>query len=166
MLFQKGQPHDIAMLCGFCHGLAAQVPQSDTYVNTLAIQDLIYNLYTGFPHPAGLVRASPFKKAAAFLCYWVNNKPLLMQPDPFAHVNVKFGLHMALWSLEDATLTMNGTTHTIHNPLQLSEHSLLDIVHALARCEKPMDAFLFVSVLLEQLAYKTNPHCQYPDVLH
>ena len=164
MFLQKGQAHDINMLYGLCHGLAAKVPGSNTYVNSLSIQGLVYNLYLHFPHDPGMDQASPFKKAAAFLCYWLAAKPLVMDPDPYPPVNVKFGLLLALHSLENAILKINGDDHTVNEPLQISRHSLLDIVDALVHCENPLDSFKFVSVLMEQIVYKTNPHCQYPDV--
>ena len=165
MLFRKGLAHDIRVLYGLCQGVGVQTPESKTFVNSMGIQGLLYDLYQRFPHDDGMDQASPFKKAAAYLCHWLAAKPIIMKPDPYGDVNAKVGLHVALRSLEGSSLTMNGKRHTITAPLELSEHSLLDIVDALTHCEKPVASFKFVAVLLEQITYKTNPHCQYPDVL-
>ena len=49
----------------------------------------------------------------------------------------------------------------LENKISLSKHSFIDIVDALADTSLST-GFKLVSVLLEQMAYKTNPNCQYP----
>lgn len=54
----------------------------------------------------------------------------------------------------------NGEEFVIKKRIQLSEHSYIDIIQAL--CDlTPAAHFKLVTVLLEQLTYKSNPECQY-----
>ena len=73
---------------------------------------------------------------------------------------------VAIRSLRGATLDghANGSQRILSNGIQLSRHSLVDITESLVNVT-PLTHFKLVSVLLEQMAYKTNPECQYPNVL-
>ena len=65
-------------------------------------------------------------------------------------------------SLHGATLRRNdGRTVQLSRRLDLSKHSYADIVDALTGSTS--EHFKYVTVLLEQLAYKTNLGCQYPS---
>ena len=113
-----------------------------------------------FPHADGIKQASPFKKAANFVCYWVAAKPITVVPPPLENINEIFALMVAVESLHGATL---GEKKVLENRIQLSKHSLVDIVESLVAIT-PQSHFKLVSVMLEQMAYKSNPTCQYPYV--
>ena len=126
--------------------------------------------------PGGIERASPFKKAAAFLCHFVAGEPIktplpkqsalaiglatanAAAPNP----NAVVALLIAMESLHRAKLMRSdGTECEVSRRLDLSTHSYADIVDALTQVTP--EHFKYVAVLLEQLAYKTNPRCQYPS---
>lgn len=48
----------------------------------------------------------------------------------------------------------------MENKIALSRHSYVDITDAFTGAT-PVTAFKLVTVLFEQMAYKTNPGCQY-----
>ena len=87
-----------------------------------------------------------------------------MVPPPMGNVNEHFALMLAIKSLHGATLGDGASQKVLTNPIELSQHSLVDIIDALSHAT-PQNHFKLVSVLLEQIAYKTNPTCQYPNVL-
>ncbi len=126
--------------------------------------------------PGGIEGASPFKKAAGFLCHFVEGQPIktplpkasdlavglatanAAEPNP----NAVVALRIAMESLHRAKLRRSdGTECEVSRRLDLSKHSYADIVDALKNAT-PQD-FKYVAVLLEQLTYKTNPRCQYPS---
>ena len=126
--------------------------------------------------PGGVEGASPFKKAAAFLCHFVAAEPIKTplpkdsalagglkaanstEPDQ----NVVIALRIAMESLHGAQLTRSdGEECEVSRRLDLSKHSYADIVDALTCATS--EHFKYVAVLLEQLTYKTNPRCQYPS---
>ena len=126
--------------------------------------------------PGGIEGASPFKQAAAFLCHFTENVPIKTplprdstlakglatangtEPNP----NAVVALRIAMESLYGAKLSRSdGRTCEVSRRLDLSSHSYADIVDALSHATSKQ--FKYVAVLLEQLAYKTNPRCQYPS---
>ena len=126
--------------------------------------------------PGGVEGASPFKKAAAFVCHFVEANPiktplpknsalaagLEAANETVANQNAVLALRIAMESLHGAKLTRSdGKECEVSRRLDLSKHSYADVVNALAQAA-PED-FKYVAVLLEQLAYKTNPRCQYPS---
>lgn len=79
-----------------------------------------------------------------------------------ARTNAWLALEIAMESLYCATVQWeDGTRHHLTKRISLSKHSFLDIVDAFTNI-KPDSSFKLVSVLFEQMAYKTNPGCQYP----
>lgn len=135
----------------------------------------IRQMHDEFPYPGGPDNASPFKKIAQFVCYFVALKPIgtplpnwalgeLGSHNAVARSNAVMALAIAIKSLEGATLQWhNGESRTVtlENRISLSRHSFFDIADALTSIS-PSTSFKLVSVLFEQMAYKTNPLCQYP----
>ena len=124
---------------------------------------------------AGLAGASVFKKVANFVTYFVAEQPL---PDPFPpgtlsaeiakiqnHQNAILAFHVAIDNLKKATIKRpNDEELNISNPIIVSKHSYVDIIDALSTAS-PSAHFKQITILFEQLVYKTNPHCQYQDVI-
>ncbi len=80
------------------------------------------------------------------------------------HQNAIIALFVGLKALyESSILQDDGGKMILSKNLELSAHSFVDIVDALSRAT-PSTSFQFVSVLLEQIAYKTNNGCQYNPV--
>lgn len=124
-----------------------------------------------FPEPPGLEDANAFKKAAWFIVNFVSERPILVGlpedlygksfEDPKI-ANAAIALMFAIDSLEGATVTWHdGTERELCKRIEVSSHSFIDIAAALSGTSMSI-GFELVAVLLEQMAYKTNPHCQYP----
>ena len=122
----------------------------------------------------GVDAASPFKKAATFVCHFVEACPVktrLPKASALARAirqatgsrpdqNAVIALRIAMESLHGATVRRtDGLTVELSRRLDLAKHSYVDIVEALS--EATPAHYKYVAVLLEQLAYKTNPRCQY-----
>lgn len=138
----------------------------------------VRDMHRYFPYPGGSGNASPFKKAAQFICYFIAYRPIhtplpdeLIGPitkedQKVARSNAVVAFAIAAESLHKAVLTWNDdSTHVLENRIQLSLHSFRDIIDALSYAVPPDSSFKLVSVLLEQTAYKTNPDCQYPTLV-
>lgn len=162
---------DITNLLAFINNFTRDLGIADTKLNVGTLESIMAGMLQDFPHCDGTELASPFKKAANFLCYFVSERPIL---DAFPadnigediaaisnHQNALVGFMFVTKALHEATLQRNGETVTVEHPIQISRHSLLDIIDALSHIS-PATHFKLVSVFLEQLVYKTNPNCQYP----
>lgn len=171
MLFATGDDGstDVKTILTFVAGVYAQLGLQ-AGVDLDGIRACVLGMRQDFP--GGLDKASPFKRAANFVCNFVARKPL-STPLPEGkfgphltkidnHANAYIALLLAVESLHEARLEWNdGSIHVLKNKIEFSHHSLIDIIDALSSAT-PSTSFKLVSVLLEQMAYKTNPHCQYP----
>ena len=164
MLFQdegpEGAADDAHALLAAVTGFIHQYPDKHFDLNLGAAVSVAHGMRQDFPHVGGLAAASPFKKAANFVVNWVAVSPIGSDDLDFA--NERFALMVAAISLHGAELHGTGDhpPRTLANPIELSQHSMLDIMDALSETT-PQTGFKLVSVLLEQIAYKTNPSCQY-----
>lgn len=104
-----------------------------------------------------------FKKASSFLCDFIATRPV----DGFEISNEKLkkisnyrnaviGFHIVCTFIKGATVGDDGV---VENPIELSEHSYIDIIDTLSQIT-PSHHFKTVTVLLEQLVYKSNPELQ------
>jgi hypothetical protein len=171
-LFNEPEIYDLVNVMAFINNFALELDIKDVEFNQSAINRIILGMRQDFPHCDGEQMASPFKKAANFLCYFISERPIL-SPLPAEsvgedicstpnHQNVLIGFLFVCKMLHNATLTKsNGDAVKIDNPVEYSRHSLGDIVQALSKAT-PGTHFQLVAVLLEQMVYKSNSHCQYP----
>lgn len=160
---------DVRTILTFVAGVYAQFGL-EAGVDLAGIQGCVRGMRQDFP--GGLDKASPFKRVANFVCNFVARRPL-STPLPKGkfgphlteidnHANAYIALLLAVESLHEARLEWcDGSIHVLENRIEFSRHSLIDIVDALSTAT-PSTSFKLVSVLLEQMAYKTNPRCQYP----
>jgi hypothetical protein len=127
-----------------------------------------------FPHRDGLEKASPFKKAANFFVWFVASKPII---DPLPeniitedlrsipnHQNAIIAYHMTVDCLHKAQLHKNGEIVILENKIRVSKHFFFDFIDTYSAAV-PNQHFKPVSLLFEQLAYKTNPQAPYPEVI-
>ena len=176
MIFpDKGGPdRDVVTLLTFINDYFLDFGEEIVDVDTSAINRLVHEMHAEFPYPGGPGYASPFKQVATFVCYFVARRPIgTSLPDdvlgdlpsgqtPVARTNAVVALEIAIESLRFATVRWeDGQTFLLSNPLVLSDHSFVDIADALTILT-PADHFKLVSVLFEQIAYKSNERCQYP----
>jgi len=163
---------DIVNILAFINDFTASLGIKDVAVSPYTLEGIVAGMKMDFPHFEGEDKASPFKKAANFLCYFNAQRPIA-KPFPHSavgenlykitnHQNAIVSYFYACASLHGASLfkTNGDGLCVIENPIKVSKHSLEDIIDALALAT-PQLHFKIVSVLLEQLIYKTNPECQY-----
>ena len=139
-------------------------------INEEKLYSIVFGIYRDFPCIDGLEGASIFKKSANFLCYFVaeniieNSFPVdklkANTRNINNHASVILGLFIASKALLGATIHRDDGPFEIKNSIQLSKHSYEDIVFALSEIS-PLSSFHLVTVLLEQLVYKSNPEAQY-----
>lgn len=157
----------LAHIEAFTKSLGIEFANVDRY----ALQSLVHGMRKDFPHSDGVDRASPFKKTANFLCYFINQSPIKSRtPDNLGEIskfdiNVITGLDIAICCLYHAELHRDDCSLTIENRIKLTKHSYIDMLEML-KTVSPSAHFHVLSLLLEQLTYKTNPECQYTDFVY
>ena len=170
ILYNTENLFDTASVLAFINDFTVGLDIEHVQINTWAIEAVVKGMKFDFPHIDGLEKASPFKKAANFLCYFVAEAPIL---DSFPadkigstiaglpnHQNALVGFMFVCKALHGATLERQQEIVTLDNKIRVSKHSLEDIIDALTTVS-PSQSLKLVSVLLEQLVYKTNLNCQY-----
>lgn len=148
----------------FTKGLGA----SQTVLDTAIIEEVIQSIRTNFPHEGGIEKASAFKQIAFFMCQFIEARPIL---DPFPieivqrlarvenHQNAIIAFAIAEEALHCSKIERKDGLLDIKTRIAYSKHSYVDIIEALSSITR--EHYQLVSVLLEQLVYKSNPKCQY-----
>ncbi|CAC9607351.1 hypothetical protein [uncultured Gammaproteobacteria bacterium] len=119
---------------------------------------IVNQLGVDFPCVDGLENSNVFKKAARFLCDFISERPIssslgILDEDIKKisnYPNAVIGFHVVIVFLRGATVGGK----TVDSPIQLSKHSYIDIINALSNISGIH--FFLVTVLLEQLVYKSN----------
>lgn len=170
VLYNSSPNTDIIILLlhinDFTKGLGIQEVTIDPDV----CMGVLQGMRQDFPHKEGRDKASAFKQVANFVTFFVAAKPIL-NPFPESvigdklaaisnHQNAMVALQVAIDSLHGAVIKKDSEIRRLDKRIQLSRHSYTDIVDALSDAT-PVTHFKLVTVLLEQLAYKSNPDCQY-----
>jgi len=148
---------------------------SDVLVDDQVIFSVLNGMKADFPHVDGIDKSSVFKKLANFLTYFIAEAPIVSTfpasviGEDLAnipnHQNVIVGLHVVFDNLHGASIERAGESQlSIINRVELSKHSYIDLVDALKRVT-PFTHYHIVTILLEQLVYKSNPNLQY-DILN
>ena len=171
MLFAQ---HEITNVPGFISRFYTTLGERNVRVDVEALEGVLTGIREHLDADNGVDAASPFKKAATFVCHFVEACPVktrLPRASALARAirqatgsrpdqNAVIALRIAMESLHGATVRRtDGLTVELSRRLDLSKHSYVDIVDALS--EATPAHYKYVAVLLEQLAYKTNPRCQY-----
>ncbi|MDA8172136.1 MAG: hypothetical protein M0Z48_09970 [Nitrospiraceae bacterium] len=158
-------PHtDLLNVLAFINDFSKTIGVKNLDIDTNRIRAII----SGAVHDGdySVSTASPFKKLAAFVAYFVAERPMLA-PLPLEkfrnienHQNAIFALEIAIDSLYGAKIHRRDGEFTLRNKIELSEHSYIDIVEAISSVT-PMSGKKLVAVLLEQMCYRRNPECEY-----
>jgi len=127
----------------------------------------------------GITNPSPFKRCAAFAVAFMREKchPVYGELDRhkfkssvdgidrysgavLAYEYVRFCLH-------GATIDKPHGTEVLENPILISEHTFVDIVHSLSLLRREEDAasFHLLELLFEQLAYCSNENGPYDRII-
>ena len=171
ILYNDNVDIDMIALLTYINDLTKGMGISDVAVDTSVIRSLLLGMRQDFPHRDGLEKASAFKKIANFVTFFVSDGPIL-NPFPKSvigpelskianHQNAMVGLQLAIDNLHGASISMDEkTTLFLKNRIKISKHSYIDIIDAFSNATHATH-FKMITVLLEQLAYKNNPDCQY-----
>lgn len=172
MIYNKDTMEDLVNVLTFIDSFTVEAGVEDVQVDSKACHRAILGSRRDFPYVAGVDKASVFKKVANFVAYFIASQPIksafpesavgpLFEFDP----NAIIAYHIAVVCLEESKICSgNGEEIRISKPITVSDHSYIDILGALSRSDiQPETHFELLAVFFEQLTYKCNPQCQYPD---
>jgi hypothetical protein len=175
LIYNEEGLQDAANVLQYINDYTQKAGITPAIVDANKIFSIIKGAKMDFPHKDGIDEASTFKKVAHFVCYFVAERPL-SEPFPASfvgekiaaienHQNALMALELAMDALANSTVMKKNDAekievYQIKNRIELSAHSFADVIDALATAT-PMASFKLVTVLFEQMVYKTNPDCQY-----
>jgi hypothetical protein len=151
----------LILIDGFVEANAAII-----VVNEDKLFHMIKRIHAEFPCINGANNANVFKKSAAFLCEFVGEQVVesfeCQMSDKLKKITNNGSAIIAFYIV---TTMLNKATvqdgeKSIQNSIELSKHSYIDIIDALSHITL-QGSFMLVTVLLEQLVYKTNSNLQY-----
>ncbi|VAX06105.1 hypothetical protein MNBD_GAMMA26-924 [hydrothermal vent metagenome] len=171
-LFNDDPRTDLLNLLAFLDQFARDYGIHPIEVDDHAVDLVVKNMRYDFPCKDGIEGSSIFKKAASFALHFVNERPIAnpLSVDVFSsdlvktpnHQNGLFAVVIACEGMHRASIRRHdGSIIVIENPIEVSQHSFVDIVDAVTSTSHVV-GFKLLTILFEQLAYKTNPDCQYP----
>lgn len=170
MLFCENETDDFANVLASIDGFALGLGVSPLSIDESSISSVLVGMRNDFPAQGGTAKASPFKKAAHFLCYFVSEAPVrtpfgpeIVGPDISRisnHQNSMVGLSIVFDALHNAKINRDDAAIVLSNKISVSRHSYIDIVQACSSIP-PSSHFHIVSVLLEQICYRANPNASY-----
>ena len=175
LLYNQDQDQDRINLLAFIDSFAEQMGLEYALIDIRQIREITSYYNVDFPHDGGIEKASPFKKIAYFMCWFIHMRPIseAISEDIIGkelhkipnHQNAICALTLGINALHQSTVIKTNDdgekeTYLIKNKIELSRHSFIDIVEAISSISNYN--WKLMSVLLEQLVYKANPDCQYP----
>ena len=172
MLFYTPE-EDIIYTLQYINDFTTKIGAIDQVIDDHKIVALITAAeYDGLYLNGGTAAASIFRKMGSFVAFFISEKPLI-EPFPKGlmieelrripnHQNAILAFEIAKDSLFKAKINRDDGSYVLENRIETSKHSYIDIIDALSSVT-PQTSMKMVAVLLEQLAYRRNPDCQYPD---
>jgi hypothetical protein len=169
VLFNTTVELDFLSITQALNDLSKGIGITDLEADTSAIYRTCISMREEFPCKHGIENASVFKKSAVFVLEFLNQSPL--EKDSFAESNLSpelkskdpntiMALYIAFLNITGARIfRSDGQVITVTEPIFLSRHSFLDILDML---HERTFHFMTLSLILEQITYKTNSHVQYP----
>jgi len=171
-LFSGNHDMDYNNILAFLDGFSEQYALGPLIVQPYALDRVIKEVYHDFPCKNGIENASIFKKAATFVLAFVDAQPIINPlprdkfPEDLIHINNHqnglLALLMVFRGMHQASICRpKDEIITLQNEIEIPDHSLIDLVDAISNASLNTH-FKMLTLFLEQLAYKTNPDCQYP----
>ncbi len=167
---EEGAPFDIVSLLSFINEFTKELGIKDVLIDDHLCEGILNGMRQDFPHVDGMEKASAFKKMANFMAYFIAEQPI---KNPFPkdiigaelanipnHQSSMVAFALAVECLHNAKIHRSGGDVVLEKRIALSRHSYIDLMHSLSVIT-PRDHYQLLTVLLEQLAYKVNPDCQY-----
>jgi len=175
ILYNNDAYDDLVNLLEYIDQFTLGLGEKNVEVDPDVCYSVLIQMRNDFPHVDGLDCASVFKKMAYFMAFFIGERPMI-QPKFSAdnvcdeifrisnHTNAMVALQIAIDSLDGAEIILkDGSKKILKNRIQLSGHSYFDMINALNGATHSTH-FHMLAVLLEQMAYKTNPDCQYEPI--
>lgn len=175
LYFNENVNDDLTSVLAFLEGVGFNEKNKTMAIDVSKLRSILNGIRQDFPHKDGMDEASIFKKVATFMIYFITEKPIQSDiagieniPEDISvfpnHINTLIAIFIAFESLHDALIhCATGGDKKLNNKIEISRHSFIDMVDALSTATISTH-FKMASVLLEQLAYKTNQECQYPPI--
>jgi hypothetical protein len=149
-------------------------------VNTMLLDmDELFNVIeTSFKYLLNYKEFSGFKAAAIFTLAMASKKPFSTSLSEVygriqAEHNIVIGILTSLHYLHGADLMTQEGTKTITNPIQFSDHYLLELVSAISFASQNYQVSYshtddkskgcLTALVYEAVAYQSNPHIPYKD---
>lgn len=154
----------------YINELTKNFSEKRVLIDDTSLFSVLTEMQMEFPHIDGLDKASAFKKAGRFLTAFIAESPIKSSFDADKigedlsqlsnHANIMVGLQIAIDSLDGASVCRNGDNPITLQRIAVSKHTYIDLIEALHSVTL-QSHYKIITVLLEQLVYKTNPNAQY-----
>lgn len=170
MIYNDNDLQDLVSVLAYIDTLTTELGIDPVEIDVGAIRRVVEGCKQDFPHKDGLKKASAFKLVANFVCFFISERPIRSAFSEESvgslalidnHQNTLVAFSMARAALKGSKICKaNDVIESVTQPIWLSDHSYRDILEALATAT-PSTHFRLITVLFEQLVYKTNPELQY-----
>ncbi len=171
LLYNDEGALDAVLILSFIDEFTTKLEVKGVVIDPDKVTSITTSCRSDFPYNGGVKAASAFKQVANFVCFFIAERPILEPFDSAViglqlatipnHENAIVAFAIAEAALLGSTIKRKDGDFKVDNPIHYSDHSYVDIIDALANVT-PSTHFKLVTVLLEQMVYKTNGHCQYP----
>lgn len=171
ILFNTEELDDIICVLSFIDDYTLSLDNDHVEIDLAALNRVVRGCRLDFPHKGGVETASGFKQVANFVCHFIAERPIV---EPFTlpndnlmrienHQNAMVAFSIAESALNNSKIVTENGEKIVSKPIDYSKHSYIDIIEALS-ATTPASSFKLVTVLFEQLVYKSNPDCQYKTI--
>lgn len=174
MLYNENQDIDILNILEHLEAYGTALGLEEIPINSQKLLAVCRCIREDFPCVNGLEKSSIFKRAAVFVACFVEISPI--EDDAFKDTDLNENLRSknanAIIALDIAFKFMSLAKVTrsddkiffINNGITLSFHSYFDFLDMLSKDITLKDHFMVLSLLFEQVIYKTHPDMQYDVV--
>lgn len=171
MLYNEQLQKDALNIFEYINVFTESVGLEPVDVDVNKVGTICRRIRDDFPCTYGLQNASIFKKAAVFVACFIESSPLdkdllskttLPEDIKCKNSNAVIALGLAFQFMSLAKVTRSdGKIFYIKNGIKLSWHSYRDILDMLSQGVNLHTHFMALSLLFEQMIYKTHHEMQY-----
>ncbi|WP_433848159.1 hypothetical protein [Acinetobacter proteolyticus] len=171
MLYNENVQIDIANLLQYVDSFTASIGLNQASIDTDKLVQVCLKMRKNFPCVNGLENASIFKRAAVFVSSFVEHGPIdlnsflesgLQEDIKNKNPNAIIALNIAFEFMSYAKVKKtDGSVVTLNRGIKLSHHSYCDFLDMLSKDVSLSTHFMVLSLLFEQVVYKTHPDLQY-----
>lgn len=174
MLYNLNQSLDELNILEYVNTYTETIGLAEVEINTVKLRTVCNRIRKDFPCCDGIEKASIFKKAAVFVACFVEESPI--NPNGFEgsmladsiidkNPNAIIALDIAFKFMSLAKVKRSDdVTLIIKNGIELSMHSYCDFLDMLSQGVQLNTHFMPLSLLFEQIVYKTHGNMQYERI--